>query len=288
MRTKGNQVVDVGNPVARLIPIKGLLSVAALGAGFGCSVAPPKADRYCTDFLHFAHSCATWATTGFLICLSIAVAAGFLAAQLSNDKDKPGFFKKNQSTFLFALAVLAGIFAAYLHSRADAASSAAAEVEIAMTNRDGNKMYNMCLAAASRWDASLSKALDAANAAVPNTEASGTAKLAEAQSTAGVSRSHVIDATEKQNLALQTLLDVMETTVPSSKMSKELMLRLTEAKVQLEQVQKSLVDAKSSSNATKTMVEDAQKILKSAEAEQPPGQAKPEPKPAAPHDGGRQ
>ena len=72
-----------------------------------------------------------------------------------------------------------------VHSRAEAASSAAAEVEVAMTNRDNGKKYNVCLEAASRWDASLSKALDAANAAVPNTEANGTYQLANAVEKSG-------------------------------------------------------------------------------------------------------
>ena len=118
--------------------------------------------------------------------------AGFLAAQLNNDQSKTGFLKKNQSTFLFALALLSGIFGAYLHSRADAASSAAAEVEVAMMNRDSANRYNMCLGAASRWDASLSKALDAANAAVPNTEANGTYQLANAVEKSGEARGRVI------------------------------------------------------------------------------------------------
>jgi hypothetical protein len=160
------------------------------GAGLGCGVTPlpytsPMAGNYCPDFLHFAHACASWATGGFLVCLGITVVAGFLAAQLNNGQAGDSFFKKNQSTFLFALALLSGIFGAYLHSRAEAASSAAAEVEVAMTNRDNGKKYNVCLEAASRWDASLSKALDAANAAVPNTEANGTYQLANAVEKSG-------------------------------------------------------------------------------------------------------
>jgi hypothetical protein len=113
--------------------------LAAMGA-LGCGVTPPiysspVANNYCTDFLRFAHACSAGNTAGFLICLCLTVSSGFLAAQLNNDQARESFFRKNQSTFLFVIAVLAGIMGAYFHSRADAASSAAAEVQSAMRNR---------------------------------------------------------------------------------------------------------------------------------------------------------
>jgi hypothetical protein len=264
------------------------LWLAALGAvaGLGCGVTPlpytsPMAGNYCPDFLHFAHACASWATAGFLVCLCITVVAGFLAAQLNNGGTSDSFFKKNQSTFLFAFAVLSGIFGAYLHSRAEAASSAAAEVEVAMMNRDSGKRYNMCLGAASRWDASLSKALDAANAAVPNTEASGTYQLADAVEKSGEARGRVIHATENQGQVLATLLDVMEA-IPQAKMPKPLKEKLAAARAKLEEMKSTLGDAKNISNDTTDLVVKAKKTLQSGEQEQGPAPA--EPKAVSPHD----
>jgi DNA repair exonuclease SbcCD ATPase subunit len=204
-----------------------------------------------------------------------------LAAQLNNGGGGDSFLKKNQSTFLFALAVLSGIFGAYLHSRAEAASSAAAEVEVAMMNRDSAKRYNMCLGAASRWDASLSKALDAANAAVPNTEANGTYQLADAVEKSGEARGQVIHATENQGQVLSTLLDVMEA-IPQAKMPKPLKEKLAAARAKLEEVKSTLGDAKNISNDTTDLVVKAKKTLQSGEQEQ--GPAPTEPKAGSPRD----
>ena len=258
--------------------------------GLGCGVAPPpypgpEASNYCPNFLNFAHACAAWATAGFLVCLCLTVVAGFLAAQLNNDQSKTGFLKKNQSTFLIALALLSGIFGAYLHSRADAASSAAAEVEVAMMNRDSANRYNMCLGAASRWDASLSKALDAANAAVPNTEANGTYQLANAVEKSGEARGRVIRATENQGQVLMTLLDVMES-IPQAKMPKPLKEKLAAARATLEVAKSTLGDATAISNETTDLVVKAKKSLPSGDGNQTlaPAPPKLEPKPGVPSD----
>jgi hypothetical protein len=256
----------------------------------GCSVTPPPysdpaASTYCSDFLHFAHACAAWATAGFLVCLSLTVAAGFLAAQLNNDQAKEGFLRKNQSTFLFVVAVLSGIFAAYLHSRADAASSAAAEVELAMMNRDGGKTYNMCLGAASRWDGSLSKALDAANAALPQKSADGTYQLANAAEKSGEARGRVIRATENQGQVLMTLLDVIDKAIPAAKMPQQLKETLAAARAKLDEAKSTLGDAKTISNDSAELVGKAKRSLQAAEEDQAaaPGQPKTEPKPGTQH-----
>ena len=255
-------------------------AVVATFCTLGCGVSPPPysspmAGNYCTDFLDFAHLCALWSTIGFLICMCMAVAAGFLAAQLNNDQAKESFFRKNQSTFLFVLAVLAGIFAAYSHSRADAASSAAAEVEVAMMTRDSGKMYNQCLGAASRWDGSLAKALDAANSAVPKTDSSGTIQLADAVEKSGDVRVRIIHATESQEQVLTTLLDAMEKSIPPGKMSAQLKDDLASARTKLDEVRRSLGDTKSISNDTSDLVTKAKKTLRASDEEQATAPAQP-------------
>ena len=264
--------------------------LAALGAvgGLGCGVAPPpypspEASNYCPNLLNFAHACAAWGTAGFLICLCITVAAGFLAAQLNNGQAGDSFFKRNQSTFLFVLAVLSGIFAAYLHSRAEAASSAAADTEMAMMNRDSGKRYNLCLGAASHWDGSLSKALDAASAAVPKTEAEGTHQLANAVERSGEARGRVIRATQNQGQVLMTLLDVMEA-IPQAKMPKPLKEQLAAARAKLEEVKGTLGDAQTISNETADLVVKAKRNLPPGDEDKAPAPAPPEPKAGVPHD----
>ena len=281
---------STGNSTNRLAAIKGPLSGAVLGAigGLGCGVDPPPyssttaGTTYCADFLHFAHECATWATAAFLVCLCLAVAAGFLAAQLNNDQAKEGsFLRKNQSTFLFALAVLAGILGAYFHSRADAASSAAAEVEVAMTNGDDGRRYNLCLGAASHWDGSLSKALDAANAAAPKADANGASQLAEAVGRGGEARAQIIGATEKHGQVLATLLDAVEKAIPPAKMSDDLAAKLNTARAALKDGDNTLGEATRLSNATTELVAKAKESLKPVDDGQKPAAGPPAAAPKA-------
>jgi len=246
--------------------------LAAMGA-LGCGVTPPiysspVANNYCTDFLRFAHACSAGNTAGFLICLCLTVSSGFLAAQLNNDQARESFFRKNQSTFLFVIAVLAGIMGAYFHSRADAASSAAAEVQSAMRNRDDGKRYDLCLGAASRWDGSLSKSLDAANAAAPKSDSDGTYQLADAAEKSGVVRVRLIRATESQGQVARTLLDALEKAIPPAKMSAQLKADLAAARVKLDDVSSSLGSTKSIANDSSDLVERAKKNLRAADDEQ--------------------
>jgi len=250
----------------------GVAVLAALGTP-GCGVTPPiypspAAGNYCTDFLRFAHSCAAGNTAGFLICLCVTVASGFLAAQLSNDQARASFFRKNQSTFLFVIAVLCGILGAYFHSRADAASSAAAEVQVALMNRDEGKRYDLCLGAASRWDGSLSRSLDAANTAVPKAEAKGTYQLADAVEKSGEVRGRIIRATESQGQVSRTLLDAIEKAIPPAKMSPQLKDELAAARAKLDDVSNSIGGTKKISSDMSNLVEKAKRNLRPAEDEQ--------------------
>jgi len=136
-------------------------SLALAGAillASGCGPVPPPYElgtatstgtSYCTALLRFAHTSAAATTTIYLICVCLAVILGFLASQLNNDPAEKTLLKKNRSTFLFVGAATAGILGAYFHSRADAASKAAADVDSALAvGRDWTK-YKLCLAAAS-------------------------------------------------------------------------------------------------------------------------------------------
>jgi len=256
--------------------------LAAFGA-LGCGVTPPiypspAASNYCTDFLRFAHSCAAGNTAGFLICLCTTVTAGFLAAQLNNDQARDSFLRKNQSTFLFVVAVLAGVLGAYFHSRADAASGAAADVQVAMMNRDEGKRYDLCLGAASRWDGSLSRSLDAANAAAPKADSNGTYQLADAVEKSGVVRGRLIHATESQAQVTRTLLDALEKAIPPAKMSPQIKADLEAARAKLDDMSTTIGSTKVISDDTSNLVEKAKKSLRSADEEPatPPKQAKPE------------
>jgi hypothetical protein len=251
------------------------VGLAAFGA-LGCGVVPPlypspAANNYCTDFLRFAHGCSAGNTAGFLICLCITVTAGFLAAQLNNDQAREGFLRKNQSTFLFVFAVLAGVMGAYFHSRADAASSAAAEVQVALMNRDEGKRYDLCLGAASRWDGSLSRSLDAANAAAPKSDSNGTYQLADAVEKSGEVRGRLIHATESQGQVARTLLDALEKAIPPAKMSPQLRSDLAAARAKLDDVSTSIGSSKVISEDSSALVEKAKKTLRSADDDQSTG-----------------
>jgi len=254
----------------RALPWGAALTVwGALGCGVTPPIYPsPAANNYCTDFLRFAHVCAAGNTAGFLICLCVTVAAGFLAAQLNNDQARDSFFRKNQSTFLFVVAVLTGILGAYFHSRADAASSAAAEVQMALMNRDDGKRYNLCLGAASRWDGSLSRSLDAANAAAPRTDSSGTYQLAESVEKSGVVRGRIIHATESQGQVSRTLLDAIEKAIPPAKMTPQLKAELAAARSKLDDVSSSIGSTKIISDVSSDLAEKAKKNLRPTDDDQ--------------------
>jgi hypothetical protein len=196
------------------------------------------------------------------------VTAGFLAAQLNNDQAREGFLRKNQSTFLFVLAVLAGVMGAYFHSRADAASSAAAEVQVALMNRDEGKRYDLCLGSASRWDGSLSRSLDAANAAAPKSDSNGTYQLADAVEKSGEVRGRLIRATESQGQVARTLLDALEKAIPQAKMSPQLRSDLAAARAKLDDVSTSIGSSKVISEDSSALVEKAKKTLRSADDDQ--------------------
>ena len=249
--------------------VAGLAAVGVLGCGVTPPIYPsPAANNYCTDFLHFAHACSAGNTAGFIICLCITVAAGFLAAQLNNDQAKESFFRKNQSTFLFVVAVLVGILGAYFHSRAEAASNAAADVQLAMRNRDDGKRYDLCLGAASRWDGSLSKSLEAANAAAPKAESTGTYQLADAVEKSGVVRGRILRATESQGQVARTLLDAIEKAIPPAKMSPQFKAELAAARAKLDDVSSSIGSTKIISDDSSELAEKAKKTLHATDDDQ--------------------
>lgn len=249
------------------------IASVALGVA-GCGVVPPpypspQADGYCAELLVHMHRCSGGATGTFLVFLCITVAAGFLAAQLNNDINKEGFIKKNQSTFLFVVAVLSGILGAYFHSRADASAAAAGEIQMAMTVRDSAKRYDMCLVAASRWDGSMSKSLEAATSAVPTADGKATTQLADAVDRSHESRSRMIRASEEQRQVLGTVLDAIERALPAGKKSKQLKEDLANAREKLGVVKNNLGEAESIGDDTKNLVDKARKTLQAEEGAAP-------------------
>jgi hypothetical protein len=195
-----------------------ILASAILGAS-GCGPVPPPYEfgigstagsSYCTAFLRFAHASAAATTTIYLISVCLAVILGFLAAQLSNDPTEKSLLKKHRSTFLFVGAATAGILGAYFHSRANAASKAAADVDSALAvGRDWAK-YKLCLAAASRWDGSRADSLDAASVMAAELSSSGNTQAKNSMTSGAAASEQVSGATDKASKALHDLSAALE------------------------------------------------------------------------------
>jgi hypothetical protein len=214
-------------------------------------------NSYCTSFLRFAHMSAAATTTIYLICICLAVILGFLAAQLSNDPNEKTLLKKHRSTFLFVGAAVAGILGAYFHSRADADSKAAADIESALTtHRDWTK-YKLCLDAASRWDGSRSDSLAAASAMASELNASGTTQAKDSVTSGTAASEQVSKATDKAVKALHdvsAVVDELSGMPAGGKASKE----------KLAAARQTMKDATAAVEAAKIQAASASQTLRSA------------------------
>jgi hypothetical protein len=238
---------------------------------FGCVPTVPLYDsvtgttghQYCADFLRYTHACVSSTTFLYLFCLCVAVVLGFLAAQLNNDPNGATTFAKHRSSFLFVVAAVAGILGAYFHSRADAASVAAADIEAALTARKDFKKYQMCLVAASKWDGSRSEALDAANAMASDKNSSGTAQLTDAMEASEGARSKALEAIDKSNRAVQSLLQLFEQNQSPQRRQGQAQPRGTQVQdsLKLTQVQDRLKEAQQALDQAKVRAESTQGIV---------------------------
>ncbi len=268
----------------------GLLGLSAAAVA-SCGVIPPPyqansgaGTAYCTSFLRFSQVCSAGTTAVYLTCICLAIVFGFLAAQLSNDPSETSLLKKHRSTFLFVGAATAGVLGAYYHSRADAASKAAADVESAMAMRWDWARYKSCLAAAAHWDGSRSESLDAANAAASDQTTSGNSKLLDSMQSASAARDHSLDATDQATKALSEFLGMLEqsSAARSGRVSKA---NLDDARKAIDEARASVASARKHSATAQESLETARQAFSSQDIG--PAEGSPSGKPQAPHpDGG--
>jgi hypothetical protein len=210
--------------------------------------------EFCSDFLRYAHACVSSATFIYLFCVCTAVVLGFLAAQLNNDPTGSTTFAKHRSTFLFVVAAVAGILGAYFHSRADAASVAAADIENALATRRDFRKYQLCLGAASKWDGSRSEALDAAYAIASDKSSNESAPLSKAMDGFDGSQAKTLEAIDKSNRAAQGLFQFVERTQSPQRRQTQLQPQVTLVQDALKEAQQALEQAKVHAESTRGMV----------------------------------
>ena len=118
----------------------------------GCGVRPPSyqagvAHGYCAALLESARWFVNVDTPLYLVFACLTVGLGYLTSQFSNDPQGPNLLAKHRASLVFVLALVSGILGVYFRSRADAASRAAADIQVAMIAPGERTRYDMCLEA---------------------------------------------------------------------------------------------------------------------------------------------
>jgi hypothetical protein len=199
------------------------------------------------------------------VCL--AVILGFLASQLNNDPAEKTLLKKNRSTFLFVGAATAGILGAYFHSRADAASKAAADVDSALAvGRDWTK-YKLCLAAASRWDGSRADSLDAAGVMASELSSSGNTQAKDSMTSGTAASEQVSGATDKAAKALHDLSAALDEATNAPGNARPASEKLITARLALKEATSAVDTAKIQAASASQTMRSAKQALTAATGE---------------------
>jgi len=239
------------------------------GGGASSSSEASVGYRYCAKLLEISHRYATGSTISYLIFLCLAVGLGFVATHLRNnesnkgdDPDKKPFVIKYRCTLMFVGAAMAGILAAYLHSRAEAASQTAAAAQQAMARCNDWRSYAICLHAAARWDSSRADSLAAASTAATDKEPSGNEQPRGPGSEGSPRRAKWEKNTKDAVSELRRAMEELD--VPQSKRS-EFKAALKKANHAIDNMEEISEEKQGATPTTETKTAASQKITGSAE-----------------------